>query len=274
MCFRDWSSYYPRVFNRMVCDEAQKLKSPNTLTLIAVSKLEVSTMNFLSATPMINRPVDLLSLLQSMWQDEFTKPEGDDNGKLHSVDNDSDITIDDFITCKADFNKKPILSKDNRDRLLDLLNPKAFSRHISTSTIPGNKLYPHITNMVLPVVLRLIQLRRTILTVVDVGPREARVPPKPYEGLCSITSTQRPAKPVPNLCHCTLSYLARNGQNGGWLSELRLLRTLVPSKSAEGAGLQSNLAAEHQPKSFFQKLHDELDYAILRKCAGEKCVLA
>ena len=67
-------SYYLDVFSRVVCDEAQKLKSPHTYAYIVVSRLKAPTINFLIATLIINRPINLLGLLRLMWDDRYIKP--------------------------------------------------------------------------------------------------------------------------------------------------------------------------------------------------------
>ena len=53
----------PGLFDTIIADEAQKLKSPLTISHKAVVDLHATYHLFLTATPMINRPLDLLGLL-------------------------------------------------------------------------------------------------------------------------------------------------------------------------------------------------------------------
>ena len=49
---RNWASYCPDVFGRVICDEAQRLENPNTHSHISVARLRAPILNFLTATPM------------------------------------------------------------------------------------------------------------------------------------------------------------------------------------------------------------------------------
>lgn len=61
-------SFCPGVFDRVICDEAQKFKTINTQTHLSISASGAKTLNLLTATPMINRPVDLRGVL---WKPAF-----------------------------------------------------------------------------------------------------------------------------------------------------------------------------------------------------------
>ena len=70
-------SYLPHVFGRLVLDEAQKIKSILTLTHKTLAALEAPYVNMLSATPMMNKPVDLvgfLAMLSKNADSELTVP--------------------------------------------------------------------------------------------------------------------------------------------------------------------------------------------------------
>ena len=56
------------IFDTIVADEAQKLKSPLTIGHKAVIDLHATYHLLLTATPMINRPLDLLGLPSILWR--------------------------------------------------------------------------------------------------------------------------------------------------------------------------------------------------------------
>ena len=66
-----WVSYCPGVFGRVICDEAQRLKNPNTHSHISVARLRAPILNFLTATPIMNREFRVFSKLGF---NDFMKP--------------------------------------------------------------------------------------------------------------------------------------------------------------------------------------------------------
>ena len=50
-----WASYYPDVFGCVICDEAERLKNPNTHSHISVARLRAPILKFLTATPMTKK---------------------------------------------------------------------------------------------------------------------------------------------------------------------------------------------------------------------------
>ena len=62
--------YYPGIFARIIADEAQKLKSIAAVAHRSVLDLAARHYILLTATPMINRPMDLVGLLALFWKQD------------------------------------------------------------------------------------------------------------------------------------------------------------------------------------------------------------
>lgn len=66
-------SFCTDLFDRVICNEAHKLKAHRTKTHRAIKLLNARCRVLLSATPMINRPLDLVGLMSLLW-DEAPNP--------------------------------------------------------------------------------------------------------------------------------------------------------------------------------------------------------
>ena len=64
---RKWSYIGPGVFGRVVCDEAQKIKSAALIINQMLVHLQPDQKTMLIASPMIRRANDLLGLLRVIW---------------------------------------------------------------------------------------------------------------------------------------------------------------------------------------------------------------
>ena len=76
-----WESHIPKVFDRVIRDEVQKTKSDHTLAHRSVANPNARHINLLTATPMINRPLDLLGLLYLIWKEEWDTFDGSDGSQ-------------------------------------------------------------------------------------------------------------------------------------------------------------------------------------------------
>ena len=52
---KKWTSHCPDVFGRVICDDSERLKNPNTHSHISVARLRAPILNFLTATPMTKK---------------------------------------------------------------------------------------------------------------------------------------------------------------------------------------------------------------------------
>lgn len=64
-------SFCPGIFGRIVIDEAQKIKISSTQTQLSISALNILTHCLLTATPKINRPIDLKGIMTLFWKPRF-----------------------------------------------------------------------------------------------------------------------------------------------------------------------------------------------------------
>ena len=146
-------SFVPSIFKRVCTDEAQKLKGHRTQAFTAVQLLDANIVNLMTATPMLNRPTDLLGLLILLWQEDF---HGD-----HSCY----LDLDEYKTAKAII-ENCMLSVDNINDNLWLLDPEAYSFHIKPEK--GEDMTRLVSaNAVLPPLLSLLQLCRTMASTIE-----------------------------------------------------------------------------------------------------------
>ena len=81
------------LFERVVCDEAHRLRSPKTKTSLSVSRTKVPHLVLLTATPMINKPADLYGLLSQIWHDDWAKF-AEEAAKEESAESEEDPATD------------------------------------------------------------------------------------------------------------------------------------------------------------------------------------
>ena len=65
------ASFVPPVFERLMLDEAQNIKSNKAMAFRSPELLEVPVKTLLTATPMLTKPDDLHGVLSLLWKDEF-----------------------------------------------------------------------------------------------------------------------------------------------------------------------------------------------------------
>ena len=104
------------VFGNVIADEAQKLKSVRTVTHVPVSQLQARFYLLLTATPMINLPMDLHGLLSLLW-----KPEWADAPEAPFAP-----TQEHYMEANEELNKEANAATINRH--LWLLNPDIFRK--------------------------------------------------------------------------------------------------------------------------------------------------
>lgn len=129
------------------------MKSEYTVTHKSVIDLQASAYILLTATPMINRPLDLAGLLTLFWRPEWTDPASSDLNQGH------------YEAAKADICGK-MLSVDDIDRYRWLLTPELFKLW----AMPDRELgyFPASeANRFIPPILAFIQLKRTSATRID-----------------------------------------------------------------------------------------------------------
>ncbi|KAI9810553.1 MAG: hypothetical protein M1827_006226 [Pycnora praestabilis] len=158
------------LFDRVICDEAHKLKSYRTRTSWSVKKLNCPHLIFMSATPMINKPLDLSGILHLLWKPEFKSdplPEESDyeaakfamglGPKSTQVDPDSPSspTVGKLKSTQVDL-----------DKYVHLLDPDVFR---SFATKAAGQMDMTVATKVLPPILRMIQLRRVMSDFITVN---------------------------------------------------------------------------------------------------------
>lgn len=134
------------LFGRVIADEAHKLKSPKTRISFSVRLLRASTLIFLSGTPMMNRVQDLVGFLELIWKPSFVN--GQDTLDLEDFRAACDAAVGGTLTTR------------NLNDYLHLLNPTSFRK--LTTTPKGSQLSPHVAHLILPPILKILQLRRTM----------------------------------------------------------------------------------------------------------------
>lgn len=134
---------------------AQRLKNPKTHAHLSVFGMVAPIINFLTATPMTNKPSDLEGLLALAWKEEWAR--GEDEGY--------DPPLHDYIDSQTALVGKVLDSSDLRAHAW-ALNPAAFRRHGAPSKSTG-QMDPLVANSLVPTILSIIQLRRTIASVIE-----------------------------------------------------------------------------------------------------------
>ena len=134
---------------------------------IAVARLHAPVLNLLTATPMIDRPIDLLGLLHLIWKSEFSNPED----KSHSDSGDGRVKgpsqLEKFKEAKTSMMTTALSSPDDMERYLGFLDPCVFAALMASPD--GGQMDPYVANTVIPVILSLLQLRRTLATTINLG---------------------------------------------------------------------------------------------------------
>lgn len=145
----DPSDYYSRIsglFSRVVIDEAHYIKRSNTLTNLAVDLLAADVVILLSGTPMANGVADLHGLLYVLWRR---------NPSLET------IPLEEYREALGVLqDHPPAETRELLKRFGHLLDPSSFRQHMKN--IKGSPPPARTIEMVLPCVLLLCQLRRTM----------------------------------------------------------------------------------------------------------------
>ncbi|KAL8795802.1 MAG: hypothetical protein Q9182_007485 [Xanthomendoza sp. 2 TL-2023] len=155
------------VFGRVVCDEAQRVKHPSTLTHRSVKELEALFMVQLTATPIINRPVDLFGLLRLFWKASWAESP-DERGK-DAVQVQGYITVPDeqsYYAAMAVLSEPAMLTEVNFLAFRHLLSPEAFRQY--TAPTDDRQMDSRLANTIIPPILSIIQLRRTPSNIIRV----------------------------------------------------------------------------------------------------------
>jgi hypothetical protein len=139
-------------FERVICDEGHKVKNPSTHQARAISQLQAKYKWILSATPLINKAVDLLGYLVLLWQPEWA---GDWD--------EYDTLVDAYKSVKDD---------DPVERRLFILDPRRFRKVESKGVVNQEAIY-----YALPRIHALLEMRRTMATEMETV----------WEGMSSMT---------------------------------------------------------------------------------------
>ena len=129
-------------FGLVICDEVHFLKNIDCLMYRAVELLAAREKLFLTGTPMINRPVDLVGILQLLWDDAWW--------------GDTDPSLEDYR--RAALSSGTSISPAEVGRYLQYLTLTLYQRFASARS--GEQMSALTTQAVLPVILNTIQLRK------------------------------------------------------------------------------------------------------------------
>ena len=151
-------------FSMAICDEAHYLKNSGTLVHKSVESAQLHSRWFVTATPMLNKVLDLHGFLSLIWRPQW------------------ELQLDDRVEEEGviysdDFDPTPFFdTDDNVDNIhslwyaykqglrLYVLNPKVFLRQSANGHFSAA-----IARTILPCILKLLQLRRTMATRIDLG---------------------------------------------------------------------------------------------------------
>ncbi|KIW86925.1 uncharacterized protein Z519_12390 [Cladophialophora bantiana CBS 173.52] len=164
-----FTSRFAGLFHRVICDEGHRLKNCRTLNSIAIDKLYAPKKWVVTATPMMNRILDLLGYLYLFWQPQW-------ESNLDSLDafvlpSDPEMvyrqsTLLQWMTQCEKYQKK------YKDWPLFLFNPRTFAALINRGKLDSATT----TSLVLRPILSRIQLRWTMASQIWLDNSEYYLP--------------------------------------------------------------------------------------------------
>ncbi|KAL8895782.1 MAG: hypothetical protein Q9192_003450 [Flavoplaca navasiana] len=150
----------PQLFGRVICDEAHRLKNKDTDTAQAIRKTKADFKIYITATSMLNKAEDLHGLLCQMWKKRWGSAEA--------------LTLADYEQAGLELSTRPELTRVNLEHYLKFLDPTSFLAVVRTE--PGQThVSPDVANLVIPTILRLVQLRRVISDKMMVSGEEMQI---------------------------------------------------------------------------------------------------
>lgn len=174
---RYWSSMCTYKFERIVGDEAHTLRNPRTLISEGMKQTQTLSKTWLTATPILNHPKDLRGMLAQMWTP---------NWALHNVGLG-------FLECYQEaFNPRAFEhTVAGETRLVSFLPPNTEEHkekyHAYQAALQNNdKIWlldpdnykicgsredwsPYATNLIIPPILKMVMLRMTAASHIDLG---------------------------------------------------------------------------------------------------------
>lgn len=142
------------IFDRLICDEAHKVKSPRTKSFKALADLNFRWRIMITASAMLNKPVDLVGPLSLIFQPAWSR------GQVSADDYASELpAIEQVNSLVADASDE--LTAVDLSRFLYLLEPDSFRKQALTTGIDG-QMNVEIARKVIPSLWKLFQLRRTM----------------------------------------------------------------------------------------------------------------
>lgn len=186
----DYKSLYDGKFARVICDEGHKAKNVFTKNNVAICRLNARHVWFITATPMINKTIDLNGYLTALFRPEWRKTY------------DPVRPVRSYLRTPTD---APL------DQQLHLLDPQLFN----ALSIKGNTSVANAYHA-LPRILGLIQLRRTMATVIPLGSGRPPVSPgatiPPYTiTTVELRMSRQEQKEHSRLYHTYINRLKRSG---------------------------------------------------------------
>lgn len=161
-------------FERVVCDEGHTLRNPNTLTSESIRHVNRKSIHFLSATPLLNRPIDMRGYLELVFKKSWRLPHvpggvtamyASDFDPSAVVDDSDDMKTIDLMPRDSDDPDVIAFVRAVRDgQPLYVLDPKRF---VEAGRAGGWE--PKVCQTILPMIMRLLMLRLSMTSEIDVG---------------------------------------------------------------------------------------------------------
>ncbi|OBT52141.1 hypothetical protein VE04_08950 [Pseudogymnoascus sp. 24MN13] len=143
------------LFGTVLADEAHKLKSVFTRTHQSIARLGASRMLLITATPTINKSIDLYGILSLIWDG---LRDGLKDRLDFSLDDPVDVELDDYRAATLAMRQCESTQFDLEELAarVKFLNPTTFKRIVSSE----QQLTTGTAAAILPIILSTIQLRR------------------------------------------------------------------------------------------------------------------
>lgn len=152
--FYSYWSVFRNIFARVILDEGHKCENTRTLSHRSIFTLYAPSVWIVTATPMINRANDLLGYLVLLYRTRW------------QLENWKGISIEDyycneeleFQPASAEFSNQDEYMAHTQGERLWVCHPRKFVSLVNS----GQLEQPQVAKQVLPAILGLLQLRRTI----------------------------------------------------------------------------------------------------------------
>jgi hypothetical protein len=146
-------------FSAVYADEGHRVKNRRTRTAIAMLRVSAPILVIITATPMINKPLDLFGPLSYIWKSSWDSYMEDGAGQLG---------LDEYRRIGQEMRQLPTtLVHSDLSPFLPCLHPASFRYHAVKSS-DDHQMSVEAAEAVLPPILQLVQLRRTFADELEI----------------------------------------------------------------------------------------------------------